>query len=279
VQETTPRELAALSQQFTEVCARAGLVAGHVNPELTRRMLLLAEHTLTFDDCVRAIDVADEVFAFCEQGPHPFNAADQMIVRVGSLFSDIGKTGPASASLSQQHIVARLFAIEGVRDEQVSLGSFIEDHFPGESQRIIDELARIGVHGELTLRQFWNLHSRWTFEILESSTLPVEAVAAAATHHLLEHANPGELVDENDRFTRDFGTNIAFDRPEKLVILLDKYDAVRRRGRRDHAGAMEWLRELIETHPRFGRDAEFRELLDVLDAALRRPKARLYVEE
>lgn len=265
-----------MSHQFADVCARAGLVPEHVNPELARRMLLLAEHTLTFEDCVRAIDLADEIFAFCEQGPLPFNAADQLIVRVGSLFSDIGKTGPANASLSQQHIVAQIFSIEGVRDEKVSLSSFVEEHFPDASQRIIEELAELGVHGNLTLRQFWNLHSRWTFDILETSNLPVEAVAAAATHHLLEHANPGELVDENDRFTRDFGSNIAFDRPEKLVILLDKYDAVRRRGHRDHAGAMAWLRELINAHPRFGEDEEFRELLDVLESALCSPKAPLY---
>lgn len=276
MQESRQRELAALRQQFDEVCVRAGLVPSHMSPELAGRMLLLAEHTLTFEDCVRAIDLADEIFAFCERRLQPFTAADQMIVRVGSLFSDIGKTGPARANLSQQHIVARLFAIEGVRNEKVSLGAFIDDHFPKESQRIIDELGQLGVRGDLTLRQFWNLHSRWTFEILEPSNLPPEAVAAAATHHLLEHANPGELVDENDRFTRDFGTNIAFDRPEKLVILLDKYDAVRRRGHRDHDGAMAWLRDLINGHPRFAGDTEFRELLNVLDEALIRPKARLY---
>lgn len=278
MQDTTQHELAALSQQFDEVCARAGLVPEHVSPELTRRMLLLAEHTLTFEDCARAIDLADEIFAFCEQGPQPFNAAEQMIVRVGSLFSDIGKTGPARASVAQQHVVARLFSIEGVRDEKVSLGSFVDEHFPKDSQRIVESLAELGVHGDLTLRQFWNLHSRWTFEILETSNLPEEAVAAAATHHLLEHANPGEFVDSNDRFIRQFGTNIAFDRPEKLVILLDKYDAVRRRGRRDHYGAMAWLRALINANVRFAGDAEFRELLDVLDAALCHPKASLYGE-
>jgi hypothetical protein len=52
-------------------------------------------------------------------------------------------------------------------------------------------------------------------------------------------------VASDRRFTRAFGDNAGFDRAEKLIILLDKYDALRRRGGRSHEQALAWLRERL----------------------------------
>ena len=123
----------------------------------------------------------------------------------------------------------------------------------------------------MSVRQFWNLHSDWTLAITEASGLPPEAVAAAATHHLLDDVNPRAIVGEDDRFRRSFGENTAFDRTEKLVIVLDKYDAARRRGGRTHDQALVWLRDRISKSARFRDDPELRALVDVVDVVLGAP--------
>ena len=118
----------------------------------------------------------------------------------------------------------------------------------------------------MTIREFWNLHSAWTLEILEGSGVPPEVVAAATTHHLLDEINPENIVAKDFRFTRAFGDNATFDRAEKLIILLDKYDAVRRRGRRSHDQAIAWLQNRVETNARFRDDPELSMLIADLHA-------------
>ena len=80
--------------------------------------------------------------------------------------------------------------------------------------------------------------------------------------------NPRAIVGDDQRFTRAFGSNTRFDRAEKLVIMLDKYDAVRRRGRRSHEHAIAWLRERIASNPRFRNDEELATLVADLDTVL-----------
>jgi hypothetical protein len=273
----SPSDIASLEAQFAQVCARARLRVELLEPHVTRRMVLLAELTSTFEDCARAIDLAEEIFVYCDDHGAPFTATEQTIVRVGSLFSDIGKTGPLRASATQQRVVARVFAVEGVRNEHVPLVEFLHSHFGDDATEATTQLHALGLDIHMTLRAFWNLHSGWTFELLQNAGLPLEAVAAAAAHHLLEDVNPQSIVADDNRFTRNFGENVAFDRSEKLVILLDKYDAVRRRGRRDHRAAIGWLHRLLETHQRFGKDSEFRALIDVLDAAFETRVEHWYV--
>jgi hypothetical protein len=256
---------AATLRQFSEVCRRAALTLEQLDPQVTRRMLLLAEYTATFDDCTRTMDMAEEVFAHCARAGVAFTANDQNIVRIGSLFSDIGKTGPAHASLEQQRLIARMFAVEGVRNDQMTVAAFFASYFTTERDQALATFVALGLDPHLTMRRFWNLHGEWTLEVLRNSGVPHEGVAAAAAHHLLEHVNPRSMVADDGSFTHFFGANAAFDRPEKLVIVLDKYDAARRRGRRTHAEAISWLRKLLATNLRFGSDLEFLSLIDVMD--------------
>jgi hypothetical protein len=95
------------------------------------------------------------------------------------------------------------------------------------------------------------------------------ACATAATHHLLDDVNPEAIVGANDRFTRRFGANTCFDRAEKLVIVLDKYDALRRRGRLSHAKAIAWLNERLANNERFHGDRELRTLIADIDTVAR----------
>ena len=71
------------------------------------------------------------------------------------------------------------------------------------------------------------------------------------------------------RGTRDFlRTYHTFDRAEKLIILLDKYDAFRRRGKKEHKEAIELVRDKIRSNPNFTEDREFEELVNNLDAMI-----------
>ncbi|MDF3066889.1 MAG: hypothetical protein K0R38_2490 [Polyangiaceae bacterium] len=204
-----------------------------------------------------------------------FSEVERRIVVLGCLFSDIGKTGPARADERGQCIIIDIFAVEGVRDDQQSVAQFLSAHFPNDAESRRQALRELGLDLEAPIRAFWNLHSGWTLEILEESGAPSEVVAAAATHHLLEEVNPGAIVAPDQRFSRPFGDNLAFDRAEKLIILLDKYDAVRRRAGLGHDAAIGWLRARVQRSRRFRNDADFSALIDRMSAVLQAGGERL----
>jgi hypothetical protein len=258
------------------VCARAGLSPEQLEPRLVERMALLAERTPIFEDNARAMELAEQVFEYCAYNGEAFTETEKTTVRVGSLLSDIGKTGPRDATADQQRLIASIFTVDRVGDEKMPVEQFFRDYFAQDAAERIARFMALGLDPKMTLRQFWNMHSGWTLELLQHSAVPPEAVAAAAAHHLLEHVNPRSIVADDGRFTLPFGSNSSFDRTEKLVILLDKYDAVRRRGHRDHAAAIDWLRALVSKHSRFGKDQEFHTLIDVLDEVFAQGAADSY---
>ncbi|MBX3226536.1 MAG: hypothetical protein KIT84_32255 [Labilithrix sp.] len=251
-------------------CARVGFDLDRAGSALLERMLLLAEGSGTFDDAVRLADHAHRVFAhYAKTKPdRAFDALERRTVVLASLFSDIGKTGPADAGADDRRTIVEAFAVENVRDDQQPVATFLRTYFAADAEERIARFAAMGIDPALSLREFWNLHAHWTLAISEAAGLPPEATAAAATHHMLDDVNPDSIVGDDDRFTRSFGQNTTFDRAEKLVILLDKYDAVRRRGGRSHEGAIAWLRERIAQSDRFRDDAELLELVADVDAAI-----------
>jgi hypothetical protein len=254
-------------------CAAVGFDLGSASGSLVDRMRLLAEHSKTFDDAQRMSSYAERIFQHYDatRPAEAFDTLERQTVLLACLFSDVGKTGPEHADEGARRLVAEAFAVENVRDDAQPLATFLRTYFPADAEQRIARFTALGVDPAMTLREFWNLHSVWTLGIVEAAGLPLEAVAAAATHHLLDDINPRSIVGGDDRFTRRFGDNAAFDRAEKLVIILDKYDAVRRRGRRSHPEAIAWLRERIARSPRFHADGEFLDLVAEVDAVLGGP--------
>jgi hypothetical protein len=251
-------------------CAEVGFDLGAAKSSLVDRMRLLAEHSETFDDAKRMTGYAKLVFRrYDEAKPaRAFSAVERQTVILACLFSDIGKTGPAYADADGRRLIAEAFAVENVKDDKQPVTSFFETYFPADAGDRIARFRALGLDPAMSVRQFWNLHSGWTLAIAEDAGLPPEAVGAAAAHHLLENINPRAIVGEDNRFTRRFGENATFDRAEKLVIVLDKYDAALRRGGRTHEAAIAWIRERLAKSTRFSKDAEFIELIDDVDAVL-----------
>lgn len=266
-----PAGVQAAFKRFRAICTAAGVDLGKLRPEILERMRLLAETTETIKDCQRSAKVAQDMFRYYEthKPSERFSELDQRTVVIGSLFSDIGKTGPAQADASGQRLIAEMFAVELVRDEKMSVRDFFHTFFAADAEQRIERFGALGLDPTISMREFWNMHSAWTLHIIQSGGIPPEAVAAAATHHLLENVNPDSIVAHDGRFTRYFGENERVDRPEKLVILLDKYDAARRRAGRTHDAAISWLRALIAKNVRFGSDQEFFALIDDLDVVMR----------
>lgn len=244
-------------------CAAVGFDLGVAEEALLERMRLIADGSKTFDDALRMAGLARRVFRYYEETKpeRAFTEEEQRTVVLASLFSDIGKTGPAEADATARRYVVDVFAVENVKDDQQSLDAFMHTYFPSDAEARLTAFRALGIVSSISIRQFWNLHSGWTLAILEKAGVPPEAVAAAATHHLLDNVNPGAIVGEDDRFTRRFGGNASFDRAEKLVIILDKYDAARRRGHLTHEAAIGWLEDRIAKNERFHDDRELLELV------------------
>lgn len=272
----TPRRAEPAFARLRAICAVYGLELDAVGPHVLERMRLLSEATETVKDCERIVGLAQYVFQYYEEHvpQRRMTALEQKTVVIGSLFSDVGKTGPAGADAEGQRLISEMFAIERVPDEQMSVTSFFHRYFPSDETVRVRRFRALGLDPAMSMREFWNMHSAWTLHIIQDGGMPPEAVAAAATHHLLENVNPDAIVAHDGRFTRYFGGNERVDRPEKLVILLDKYDAARRRAGRDHAQAIAWLRRLVAKNAHFCSDAEFGALIDDLDLALREADRR-----
>jgi hypothetical protein len=256
-------------------CLRVGFDLDRASPSLVHRMQLLAERSQTLDDATRTASYAERIFDHYDatKPSATFTPLERRTIVLACLFSDVGKTGPVGANEDDRRLIVDMFSVEGVRDEAQPVSRFLRTHFPEDCEERIARFAALGLDPEMSMRQFWNLHSGWTLAVAEEAQLPPEAVAAAATHHLLDNVNPQAIVGDDHRFTRDFGDNRTFDRAEKLVIVLDKYDALRRRGRRTHDQAIEWLRDRVAAHPRFRGDRELETLIADVDEVLKTPDA------
>lgn len=249
------------------LCAAVGFDLAGAQASVIERTRLLAQYSETVADSIRMAERAHEFFQHYERRKpaDPFTAVEKRTVVLGCLFSDLGKTGPERASAEDMRLIVEMFSVEGVKDDQQTVAAFFETYFPEDHEARVARFRGLELDPSMSMRQFWNLHSGWTLSVAETAGLPLEAVAAAASHHLLDNVNPQAIVGEDQRFTREFGENVAFDRAEKLVIVLDKYDAIRRRGRRTHDQAITWLRERVAQNPRFRDDAELATLIGDLD--------------
>jgi hypothetical protein len=255
------------------ICSDVGFDLERIHPSILARMRLLTETTETVNDCERAVRIANAVFRYYDVSKplKRFTALERRIVVIGTLFSDVGKSGPAGASLDGQQLVAEMFAVENAIDERTSVARFFEVYFPADAAQRARRFAALGLNAGMTMREFWNLHSAWTLHILQGDGVPAEAVPAAATHHMLENVNPDSLVANDGRFTKYFGKHASFERPEKLVILLDKYDAARRRGHCTHDQSIAFLRDVIGRNHRFCGDPGFLELIEDLAEVMKVP--------
>lgn len=252
---------------------RLGIDCEKLHPDILDRFVLLEKTTPTLDDERRAITYARALFHHYEKkdSEYIFTEREKHRVEIGTIFSDIGKTGPQNATLEQRRIIAEIFGIENHIDPSMSLSQFIVHFFPHDAYQRQQELLALNLDIQMSMRTFWNMHSEWTFDIITNGGVPTDIIPTAASHHRLEGVNPQNIVSDDDHLKEPFGENTKFGRPEKLVILLDKYDAYRRRGKLSHIAAIAALRDRIE-HSVYQHDAEFKKLIADMEKVLTRTR-------
>lgn len=265
---TLTKERDHVAELFLEL----GIDIEKINPDILRKLRLLNRETQTFKDEERSIHIAQALFEYYEMNfpDRKFTYQEKKTVLVGTMFTDIGKTGPRNATLEQEKIILDIYGVENIsKPEETTLLQFMNKYFPKDTEEklaiieTIEEVAR-----DITMREFYNLHPEWTLGIISGDGVPLEAIGAAAAHHTLEGVNPQNIIGKDGRFTKYFGDNISFSRDDKLIIVLDKYDAARRRGKMTHGEAIEFVRRKIKANEQFSNDAEFEELLNNLNAMI-----------
>jgi hypothetical protein len=265
--EITPEKYERMSFLLKEI----GLEIDKIRPDIINRLVLLDEATHVVEDEHKAMHMAKAVFNwYKENKPEKSWSEEEMReVLIGSIFSDIGKTGPRMANLEQQRMVAAIYSIDskdwGSDEDKMSLARYMEKYFSQDFGRRIEICKSAGINVEMVMRKFWDMHANWTLEIISGDGVPPEAVAAAASHHFIQGNNPQNIIGADGRFAKYFGENLSFDRPEKLICLLDVYDAFRRRGLMTHEQAILALRKKIDSSSSFSGDKDFHELIDVID--------------
>ena len=241
-----------------------------VKPFIMERLDLLNTRSNFVEDERQSIKYADRLFEYYSAN-HPdklFTEQERRIVRIGLIFSDIGKTGPLKADALQQDLVIRLFKVENVQDPKITIGKLIRDKFPDSADEDINLLKDMGLSEEAPIERLWRLHSGWSKEIIENDGVPADAIPAVALHHILEGDNEN-LIDEKGKFKDGFGgSNGSFDRAEKLVVILDKYDAFISRRGFAHEESLKRVLKIVNGNKRFENDPEFLELIQDLGVAL-----------
>lgn len=276
---SSPEQLAS-EIRINGLLSEVGLPPETIASHIKERLVLLEELTPTIEDEKAAIAMASAVFETAAAAHHPYSEEEQRTVIVGTLFTDIGKSGPRQATPEQSRLIASMFSVENLPPEEVngSISDFLRCHAAAQAETAAGQLAGLGldVHNQ-TMRDLYDAHTKWTLEILIGDGVPKEAIPAAAAHHHMRGDNPDAILDKHDEFNHhyDFGHNRSYDRPEKLISVLDMYDAFRRRSRLDHDVAMEHLRTWIGTasNGRYANDSELAEILDDLDTTMLAPAA------
>ena len=272
-------ELEPPEHRVNALLNEVGLAPEAIAPRIKDRLVLLEKITPTIEDETAAIAMARGVFDTAEIAGRAYTEEEQREVIIGTLFTDIGKSGPLEATPKQSRIIAKMYAIENIPEDDVfgSVEAFLSKYFSNnEDVDTKAELRNLGLDiDNLKMRDFYNLHTKWTLEILLGDGVPKEAIPAAAAHHHMRGDNPDSILNKRDEYNSgfDFGQNHTFDRPEKLVSILDMYDAYRRRSKLSHESAMVKIRSWVNTtdNRHYADDSELDIILEDLDKTILDP--------
>jgi hypothetical protein len=147
--------------------------------------------------------------------------------------------------------------------EEVVREKFSEE----EAGEILCHLMNCSVSPQMTIRHFWNQHSKWTSDILEKYVrgLNESIIDIAASHHLDRKINPRQLSPEkNSLQVRAMGAleDYVDVLQGRLLIVVDKYEAAVRRGNADHKTALNSVQERLAEFP---KDEMMNLILNVVD--------------
>ncbi len=203
--------------------------------------------------------------------PHHLSISDAEIRKtvLAGFIHDIGKSGPATIGPEHQALIIDIYGIEHIRDGTASIESVLREHRPGQADRFLSLLSEIGITNHTTMREFWNLHGIWTHDILEQyqcAGIDRETRIIAGSHHIAEGINPYHVADSNIPLGAvEIGALEQYLDiiEERALIIIDKYQASRRRSETSHETAMAVVRSIIEK--KFDHDPIMQFILSAID--------------
>ena len=239
------------------------------HPELRSRLAEIGSH---FED---SLAMARIVQALYGQLREPLGLTDDKPQRLmrAAVLHDIGKSGPPGQETDFHVAVRRLFVPPGqpfnpyIDGRAKTISEFVLERDMARPEEIISALKAEGIDPEKEpMIDFWRRHADWSYGILAAETGPdvdPELVNIAASHHFLENRNPAAL--DVNRVPAEAHVLEVLEQVE-LLTAIDKYQAMRGRGRLKHAAAVARLAEAIESRtdlPEALRE-KFRKVIDVL---------------
>lgn len=285
---------------------KVGLKPESSSAVFVSRLALLNEFTPIIRDEDRMVSYMERVFDQAEKKHRAFPPNKKNTIKSGALFADIGKSGPKEANIQQSKLILSMYSENNISEEYLNgpiknfLGwllskyfennenntlkenvngpvkNFLTNHLGSKEERLENAgnlLTSLGLNTDkLTMRDFFNLHTQWTYDLIKDSDLPKETIAAAVSHHRIRGDNPGIFKDDkSDLYIEEFGASARYGRAEKLVTMLDQYDAYRNRGMLNHKQTIHKLYELINTvrDGYYKNDSEFLEIIADIKISLK----------
>lgn len=206
---------------------------------------------------------------------YPLKKEDLGPLLAASILHDIGKSGPADLPAKIRKTIIELYGLEtplhnhqrldvGGQLKHLILQSQESGYYPARLAQLSDNLKQAGIDKEHSIRNFWQKHTQWTFDLLnrflkKDNPLDQKIIKIAASHHYLEGFNPAEVNLKN---TAPPEEEKRLNFLIKLLIVFDKYQGARRRGRLKPSEALEDVRKKI-ADKNFGQDSEFQSILEI----------------
>lgn len=250
----------------------AGVEEFELNSEVIDRLVEL--EATPFNNDSRAIRTVSLEMArhLAESRPElALSEGELKNLSLACLLHDVGKSGPADASLEARKTIQELYTLgrkSGGRGELkvppgTPVGKVIREMWPGEAEARLEHLKGAGKASIETMRDFWDAHGYWSCEILERypKGLNDRVLDIVASHHILEGVNPKKLRDAPvESLLIDAGESYV----EFMLIVADKYEAAIVRGGKSHKEAVEFIREKV-TNSEFKNNESARIVLSALD--------------
>ena len=235
----------------------------HFGEAIAQRMELIEAFAAQFNNDSRMIrriclEVLDRVASILEpELQSTLDADSRRDMSIAAYLHDIGKSGPFDAPPTTQEAIVKLYAVENVADPNQTIAETARTNFSSEdAESLLERLGSCGLRSHDTMRAFWDRHGYWTHDILEadSEDIPVRARVVAGSHHMDRGIDPYGLSSADDAAMLE----------SRILMAVDKYQAVVARSQKTHGQAMDVIRRIFS--PQYDDDVMMNRVLKVLDA-------------
>lgn len=175
-------------------------------------------------------------------------------IESAAIIHDIGKTGPADASLDAQKTFIRLFSFfepdknKAKKMKSETIGEMIAEHaLDSEKEEMLAHLPELGLSPNQPMSDVFGRHVDYTYQILKSiPDIGKDIVFLASSHHRGSHNYPYQLTDEElDSLLPNDPTEASDLKDASAVLeLADIYEAKKSRGEQKTTETV--LREILQ---------------------------------